>query len=253
MTYQSETTGRYCGTYTTQKSYLRVVNSNAVNIPGAVSRENSDIRIDIVGVSSGTLYGTFTYTVPPGASPQFSVEDIIRVSGADANAGNECVAFYMRSFNNLTNFQHIVYDNETAFFENLSMCKYESGSGYTDTNPLAINVHTSLLSQSWPSFIYLTNMSPFISQYTVNIHKAGGEEMGKFVGSFVINLDSNSAYRIPHSYFEDAIEWSPSAELRDYHMNLIFYNYPDATISTSAFFNLQIDFIKYDLIFNIRR
>ena len=117
-------------------------------------------------------------------------------------------------------FQHVIYNNDNAFFENASMCTYLHNESYEAINQILINVHTSTLA-NFLAFIYIHNYYTATVSYTATITDARN---GQVIGSVKMDLPPNTSYTVPFSYFEQQLNWVPRANQE--HANIIFTSTP---------------------------
>jgi hypothetical protein len=179
-------------------------------------------EISVVGSPSGNNYGTASFQIPPRASTQYSVSQIITAAGATSiSPSDSTYSFYLRSAEKSAGYQHILFSNSTGFFENLSLCKYSLNEVLRSPADQAVitNVHTSRLvtvAGGYPSQIDLHNFSNNAATYRLSVIEA---ENGTVRGSVDYATAANSTYAIPFSYFEQQIGWVPSGT--QYHANIV--------------------------------
>jgi hypothetical protein len=198
-------------------SYLRLYNANDVAVTFALT---------IVGTPSARVYGTASSANPPGASPQYALSDILTKAGASGLSGGDTgYAIYMRAppITMTNGFQHVIYNNANGFFENVSACHYSPTGDYSGLNAKLANVHTSQLS-SYPAQIYIHNYSLTDDTYTVTV---SDNNTGTAIGSMTLTIPHNSTYTMPFTYFQQQLNWTPSATQQ--HANMRFTPVSPAT------------------------
>lgn len=184
--------------------------------------------ITIVGYPSGFNYGTPTVTVPSGASPQYSIYEILDAAGLSTASftarGDLGFSLYLRNADRVMGFQHVIYNDFSKFFENASACAYEPGQDYSFLNQVMINIHTSRLA-AYPSTLFLHNFNNVATTYTADIHDA---RTGALKGTYTFQVLANTSYSAPFTFFEDAIGWIPASN--EQHANVVV-----RPVGTSAF------------------
>ncbi len=213
-------------------SFLRLYNTN----DNAVT-----FTLTIVGTTTARVYGTATYSVPSQASPQYSMSDILAKANAGALSGGDTgYAIYMRApaFNAANGFQHVIYNNNNGFFENVSACTYSSDINYADYNQTLINVHTSALS-AYPTQVTIHNYQNAAVEYGVTVIDARD---GNAIGDVNIKLAANASYTVPFSWFETQLEFKPTSSQA--HVNLKFYAVDDqggpSAVVSQAIYNQKL-------------
>lgn len=127
-------------------SYIRLFNGASANII---------FMINVLGSPSGASYGIAQPTVPPRASVQYSLADILSQANAPALFGGDTsYSLYLQNGASASGYQHVIYNAASGFFENLSNCKSPLNTGLT--GKYLVNVHTPAISQ-YPSLIQIHN------------------------------------------------------------------------------------------------
>ena len=190
-------------------SYIRLANPTSTA---------ATYTIRLVGTPSGNLYGTATYSVPAFASPQYSFSEIQTKAGVVGLQGSDTeYSLYLKSTNAQSGYQHVIYNSVNTFFENLSICTWNSATNYSALNKTLVNVHTSLFANNYPASVSINNFDSNTGFYTVTIYDAA---TGVSKGTYSFSVSPNSNYQISMSYFEGKIGWVPSAT--QFHANLVF-------------------------------
>ena len=190
-------------------SYIRLANPTS-------TAATYTIRLE--GTPSGNLYGTATYSVPAFSSPQYIFSEIETKAGVVGLQGSDTgYSLYLKSTNAQSGYQHVIYNSVNSFFENLSICTWNSATNYTALNKTLVNVHTSVFANNYPASVSINNFDSNTGFYTVVIYDAA---TGVSKGTYSFSVSPNSNYQLPMSYFEGNIGWVPSAT--QFHANLVF-------------------------------
>lgn len=196
-------------------SYIRFFN-------GQNATAETDILV--VGNHTGHVYGTANVIQPIYSSPQFIISDLLNAANVHGFIdGDDGYSLYLEDPGNTGNngFQHMIYSINSGFFENASMCTYFNNEQYSAINQILINVHTSIL-PDFPAYIYIHNVYPQPVTYSVTITES---MTGQVLGQITLQtLNPNTSYRVPETFFEQAIGWHPQPN--QYQVNLFFHGDP---------------------------
>lgn len=189
-------------------SFVRFWNSGADAV---------DFEAKIVGGESGTDYApgkTYRINVPSKASLQRSLDeiraDIARQGGGDITprGGDTFLTLYVKNERPVaTGFQHVSYNSNTGFFENLSICTFDPAQNYSPYNWRLVNVHTSQLA-GYPSKIEIRNPDAVARAVRGRVFDA---VTGTSLGAFIVNPAANGSTVLDMSAVEQMIGFRPSA------------------------------------------
>jgi hypothetical protein len=196
-------------------------NTSYIRFPN-VGTAASTYTVTVVGSPSGRTYGSTTYTVPAGASPQYSLSQITAQAGAAAlSGGDDSYALYLQDSDQYAGYQHVIYNGGNGFFENVSTCA-------TLLTPAAggvlTNVHTSNLT-AYPSQIRIHNYGTQSATYRVTVSDA---VTGAAIGTADVSVAANASATYQESYFEQQLHWTPTS-------SQLHANFSIAPVGTSAF------------------
>lgn len=177
-------------------SYIRFPNGNT--IPAVTN-------ITVVGVGTGTVYGTAHVTVPSGASTQVSYSDIMAGAGVGSTIGGEAVSIYLQNNAAYTGFQHVIWNSVSGFFENLSNCTWLSGANYHFLNQAVVNIDTTNI-PAYPSNVTVTNLLGSSVQMALQVYDS---VTGAYIGTYNGTAVPNGVYAIPMASIQAAIGWNP--------------------------------------------
>jgi hypothetical protein len=183
-----------------------------------------NVAVTVVGMPTGHIYGIKAVFIPSAASIQIGARDILyALTGTTAlYPGDQGVAFYMNASKFATiNYQSVIYNADSQFFENMTLC---DGLSTSDFNNLLINVHTSLLDTAYPAAVVLHNYSQFPEIYRVFVLDS---VTGNLEGTADIAAAANTSYSLPATFFEQSAGWTPTGS--QVHMNLLFEIKPGTT------------------------
>jgi hypothetical protein len=181
-------------------SYLRLFNGGT---------STATFTVAVVGSPTGTNYGTATFQIPPRASIQYSMSQVLAGANATIREPDTNFSFYIQSPEPLAGYQHVTHKYDAAFFQNASVCKWTIQDAVSAVAPSAIltHVHTSLLAaQGYPSAIELHNRADTAVTYRFTIVEAAS---GNVVGEMHFPTRANASYTIPWADIEHEINWSP--------------------------------------------
>lgn len=183
-------------------SYLRLFNGGA---------STATFSVTVVGSPTGTSYGTATFQVPPRASIQYSMSQVLVGANATIRAPDTNFSFYLQSTEPLAGYQHVTHSPDATFFQNASVCKWTIQDAVNAVAPSAIltHIHTSqLASQGYPSAIELHNLASTAVTYRMTIIESSS---GNVVGEINFPTRANASYTIPWSDIEGQINWNPTS------------------------------------------
>ena len=176
-----------------------------------------DFTITVVGSPSGNTYGTATIGVPTMASPQYSLSAILSAAGAGAlTGGDDNYTLYVRNPNASAAYQHVIFNGNNFFFENMTACVFFPGALYKGMPQTLSNVHTTRLS-SYPSNILLHNQANTAVTYRASVYDSVD---GTLIGKVDLAMGPNTTTTFPASYFEQQLKWTPTAS--QLHVNMLF-------------------------------
>lgn len=181
-------------------SYLRLFNGGAAT---------ASFTVTVVGSPTATNYGAATFQIPPRASIQYSMSQVLVGANATIRAPDTNFSFYIQSTGPLAGYQHVTHSPEAVFFQNASVCKWTIQDAVGAVAPSAIltHVHTSRLAvQGYPSAIELHNFATTAATYRFTIIEATS---GNIVGEMNFPARANASYTIPWADIERQINWSP--------------------------------------------
>ena len=185
-------------------SFLRFL-----NLSGASAKTTATL----VGSPSGRVYGTADITIANRASRQISITDLMTLAGATALTGSDDrLSVYLRANGSPVAVQHVLFSITTGFFENMTTCQ---NSSVSDTNAALMNVHTTAI-EGFTSYVTIYNFTSAEEAYDVPIYEAGA---GTFKGQVTVNVAPNSFFEQPFSWFQDQIQWTPTAG--EYQANIL--------------------------------
>jgi hypothetical protein len=191
-------------------SYLRLF--NGANAP-------SNFSITVVGSPSGTTYGTANIQVGRSASPQYTLTQILQNANAAAlNGGDTSYALYIQNPDAATGYQHVTYNSNNGFFENVSVCGslLNQSVGTISSSAVLTNVHTSRIA-GYPAQIEIHNYWNAPVTYRVTLIDS---TTGAVVGTPVnVQTAPNASYSMPFTFFEQQSGWAPSAS--QFHANIV--------------------------------
>jgi len=171
--------------------------------------------------------GTAILTSPAYSSPQYSIDEIFTAAGISTI---KCVAatcppgayqgssLYVTNSNKaLAGFQHVIYNSNSQFFENLSICgdaSLSDGKNFVSTSNV-INVHTTRI-PGYPSFVMFHNYWTVAIYYDFQVFDAVTEQR---IGSYRAAAAANTSYLIPMSAIQDSMGWTRMSG--ESHVNIL--------------------------------
>ena len=194
---------------------------------GAVKRT---AEIKVVGSQTGRVYGVAKYEADPLTAKQYLFAQVFTDAGIPPFSStviplDYSYQLYIPKTESLL-FSHVIYNGKSAFFENISICKYRSGSDYSAAKNVLWNFHTSLFSDNYPAVITLAN-----TNHTSRLlqMKAYDALTGVQVGSTKENvaIAANSVLSLPISAVEKYLDFTPSK--LQYHINIVVSEKPAGT------------------------
>lgn len=190
-------------------SYLRLYNANV---------QPSTYSITVVGSPSARVYGTANVSVPPLASPQYTLAQILSLTKSSALVGGDTsYSLYLQNPDDTAAYQHVTYNTANGFFENASVCRALLNQHEIPTfqRVSVPNVHTSVLA-GYPSQVVIHNYwdAPITYRLTVTDSATGTQ-----VGTMTLPMGINSTVTLPFSAIEQQIGWKPTAS--QFHANVL--------------------------------
>jgi hypothetical protein len=193
-------------------SYIRLANT---------STAAQFMTVTVVGTPTGRDYGSFTYNVAAWASPQKSIHVILRDAGITSGyvGGDTGFSLYLSTPATVPlAFQHVVYNANTRFFENVSICTYRPNLDYTAQNRFLANIHTDqAIMSAYPANVSFHHFGGEPATYLAEVYET---ETGTFKGNFSFTMRPNETFVAPMSYYEQRVGWTPV--LGESHANILF-------------------------------
>jgi hypothetical protein len=187
-------------------SYLRFLNRSSAT---------ATVNLTFIGSPTGTVYNFGAVTVAANTSRQFSITQLLNSAGFTGVRGSDTrMLVYMQSTLEPVSVQHVLYNPNNGFFENLSVCQ---NSTLSNGNTALVNVHTTRIAD-YTSFINIHNYGTAQEIFDVSIYES---ETGTFRGSIPITLEANTTVEQPMSWFQDQVGWTPSTTT--FHANLVVF------------------------------
>jgi hypothetical protein len=184
-------------------SYLRLFNGGA---------STATFTVSVVGSATATNYGAATFQIPPRASIQYSMSQVLVGANAVTRAPTDVqFSFYIQSTEPLAGYQHVTHSPGATYFQNASVCNWTIQDAVGAVAPSAIltHVHTSqLAAQGYPASIELHNYAATPVTYRFTVIESTS---GNIAGEMTFPARANASYTIPWSQIESTINWSPLA------------------------------------------
>lgn len=184
-------------------SYLRLFNGGA---------STATFTVSVVGSGTATNYGTATFQIPPRASIQYAMFQVLVAANAVTRSDADTqFSFYIQSTEPLAAYQHVTHKDSASFFQNASVCRWTIQDAVAAVAPSIIltNVHTSRLGMlGYPASIEVHNYAATPVTYRFTVIEAAS---GNIVGETTLPTRANASYTIPWAQIESAINWSPLA------------------------------------------
>lgn len=191
-------------------SYIRLANVNDFAVT---------ITVSVVGSPTGRLYGAAAFTIPPKASKQYAYTQVLQAAGVTGYVGEDNIfSFYLRSSEYRTGYQHIIFNGNNGFFENMSVCTWDPDFDYTGLNRAVGNVHTTNeYMVEYPSIVMLHHYGATRGLYRADLYAS---ETGEHKGGFSFYVEANETFVIPMSWYMETAGWTPGPS--ESHANIIF-------------------------------
>ena len=187
-------------------SYIRLQNADTAS---------HIIGIKVVGNTTGSIYGTASYTVPIMAAPQLPIGQILTDANAGAFAGSDTgYSLYITQALNVT-FQHVIYNSISTFFENVGTCRFRAGTDYTILNQVIWNAHTSLFKSNYPASFSVTNTDNISKPVRLDVYDASN---GNLINGWGTTLSANQSLEFTEASLEQLIAWQPASN--QFHINI---------------------------------
>ena len=199
-------------------SFLRLVNTTSAT---------TTFSFRAFGFPSGVEYTTVDVgiDVPAHASPQKSINDLTGIAfNANVNItpkGNDtALTFFLKNTKagKGVAVQHVTYNQATGYFENASVCTFDSAFA-PDTSVLRntlVNVHTTALS-GYPSTIQLTNPDATSRIVTGTVYDAA---TGTAIGAFpATTIPANGAAQVSMASVQTSLNLTPT---NNQQVNIVF-------------------------------
>jgi hypothetical protein len=175
--------------------------------------------VTVVGATTGINYGTASISIPVRASPQYSMAQLRTLANVPSTATDTTFSLYIQSAEATAGYQHVTFNSVNGFFENSSACKNILNAAIAPVvaSVVLTNVHTSTLAaNAYPSQIDIHNFFNASVNYRFTIIEAA---TGNVVSQTNVATAANTSYSMPFSFFENAINWQPTAS--QVHANIV--------------------------------
>jgi len=161
--------------------------------------------------SQSTVLGTARVTVASNASPQYSIGEIQSAAFGSSTLppGYLGASLYVTNVDDQVGYQHVVYNANSRFFENVTLCADESMSDGSSQPYMgsAINVHTwSYYMYDYPSSLVIHNYGSTNGFYEIYLQDSRN---GQYAAYYPVTLLANTTYVIPLRSIQQAAGWSP--------------------------------------------
>lgn len=193
----------YLGTGGGMISYLRLFNGGSAT---------ASFTVKVVGSPTGRDYGTAAFQVPPSATRQYALFQILQGAGATVTEPDTNYSFYIQSDEPLAGYQHVTHSPSVSYFENAAVCRANIQDVVRAATQQMVlsSVHTSRLAAAgYPASIELHNFANTAKTYRISVKD---ETTGVAVGQTDVTAQANASYTIPWSQIESAINWTPTSE-----------------------------------------
>jgi hypothetical protein len=161
--------------------------------------------IDVVGTPSGRDYGGFIQTVGSEGIVQLSLADILQRGDITLLSTDTSVAIYLKTADYGAWYQHVLYNNASGSFENLTVCPKGNTVNASDYIQAKVQgVHTTAI-PAYPSTIILHNFQPYAETLTFVVTSP----ISGVKPAYTAVVKANSTYTIPFSYLQSAMNWTP--------------------------------------------
>ena len=177
--------------------------------------------VSVVGATSGTVYGTAALVQQPHASPQYPIATILTQASVTAttNPTGEALTLYVRNPALTASYQHVIFNGNSGFFENMSVCTFlpTTTRSYRYLNTAVFNVHTTAPAvANYPSTVTVHNYLNTPVALSLDVYEAA---TGDLKGTYVATAQANTTYAIPFITIQNEVGWSPLPA--EPHANLI--------------------------------
>jgi hypothetical protein len=188
-------------------------------------RNDSDtatiFTVRIVGSPSGVDYlngNSYSITVPPHAAPQRALTDIQTAVGTSimTRGGDSYANALITADRSGASVQHVMYNNTTGYFENLTVCKDGVNTTSVAVNRFLGNVHTSRLG-GYRSSLYVFNPQTASRAVRGRVYDAVS---GSEIGSFTRTARANELLKVAMTTLETELNFAPSTS--QLHVNVRF-------------------------------
>jgi V8-like Glu-specific endopeptidase len=184
------------------ESYLRFFN----NSPSA-----GTVTVRFYDLDGLDIGGWQSPSISPFASRQFTMAAIEQVSGLRIGNNEVVSARITATFTGL--FQHVAWNVEGESLTNLTGCS----NGLSSNISSAINVHSSLLEEVYPSYIVLHSLESQTSNISADVYDSvTGVRVG---GVTITGVPGNASGVVSMSDIEDIMGFAPDSS--QYHLNLV--------------------------------
>jgi subtilisin family serine protease len=182
-------------------SYLRFINADT---------KKGHVHLTLLQDTPKTIVGTYDTDVAAGAAIQVTLKDIETAIGSAGTATSLETAYVDANFKGYI--QNIVWNQKGQALTNLTSCP----STAHDPQTLATNVHTSLISGTYPSQVIVFNsgLSPAIAAFDV-LDSQTGIKVGSFQTSSAIQ--PNTSFLIDPADVFKTINFTPAPS--QFHLN----------------------------------
>lgn len=203
-----------------QTSYLRFANFRD---------EQTPVRnyIEIYSVDAGRALGTAELDVFPKSSRQLSYRQLLGLAGVNVeDAASQEIVLYVQNGRDKQLWQHVQYNSQTRALNNATVCSTAPAVDYIAPHNVVVNAHTSTM-KTQMSLISIHNFTDLDSTFQANIYNAA---TGEAIGFVPLMLASRSSFNESVSWFEEQMNFTPSAAQFHYNIELVPTSFPHGKV-----------------------
>jgi hypothetical protein len=201
-------------------SYIRLANFRD-------SQEPVRNYVEVYSLTAQKTLGRFEIDVRSKSSIQLSYRSIMGLAGISLDdAAAQDLVLYIQNGREKQLWQHVQYDLTTRTLNNATVCSTAPHTDYIAPHNVLMNVHSSSM-PTHTSLITIHNFTDIDTTMQANIYNAAS---GEAIGFVPLRLPARSSFNETAAWFEDQMNFKPTAAQYHYSIELVPTSVPQAKV-----------------------